>query len=167
MNSCEVESSAFSQNKETSENIHVFRRSSQLRAFHFALYPKPKSWSFFLWHFDQTLRYFIKFRHLGSGWFWVQCKMENLEWKCLPPAHKPVRTLTLLKFFRHLPACTQQDQSLLIHSWGSRNLKQIFSRSPIIWVFFVHWEHDNLQSLQGVELNNKRAPPEMEEKTGH
>ena len=102
--------------------------------------PNRKVGVFFLWHFDQTLRYFIKFRRLGSGWFWVQCKMENSEWKCLPPAHKPVRTLTLLKFFRQLPAftcsSTQQDQSLLIHSWGSRSLNQNFSRSPIICCFF-------------------------------
>ena len=98
--------------------------------------PNRKVGVFFLWHFDQTLRYFIKFRRLGSGWFWVQCKMENSEWKCLPSAHKPVRTLILLKFFRQLPgftcSSTQQDQSLLIHSWGSRSLKQNFSRSPII-----------------------------------
>ena len=115
--------------------------------------PNRNVGGFFLWHFDQTLRYFIKFRRLGSGWFWVQCKMENSEWKCLPPAHKPVRTLTFLKFFRQLPAftcsSTQQDQlSLLIHLWGSRSLKQNFSRSPFICYFLCIGKHDNFSSCK-------------------
>ena len=134
--------------------IYMYFRGLSTLSFPFCTIPQTEKLEFFLWHFDQILRYFIKFQgfHRSPSFqfrvrlVWVQCEMENLEQKMLATSSQTC-TLALLEIFRHLPACTcsstQQDQSLFIHSWGSRSLKQNFSRSPIICGFFVQWEHDN------------------------
>ena len=69
----------------------MYFRGLSTPSFPFCNILQTEKLEFFLWHFDQTLRYFIKFRgfidlrvfSLESGWFWVQCKMENSEWKML------------------------------------------------------------------------------------
>ena len=76
MNSCEVESSEFLENMETSENIFPTCFHSEISILHSV--PKTEKSEFLFWHFDQSLRCLIKLQgfhlrvvSLGSGWFWV------------------------------------------------------------------------------------------------
>ena len=59
MNSCEVESSEFLENMETSENIFP---TFSTPSFPFCTIPKTEKSELLFWHFDQTLRCLIRLR---------------------------------------------------------------------------------------------------------
>ena len=125
-----------------------FRRFST-PSFPFCTVPKTEKSELLFWHFDQTLRYLIRLRgfhlrviSLESGGFWVQCKMKNSELKMFSTSSQ-TSTLAPLKFFRHLLACTLSPapplNKITYFSFilGVAGIKQNFSRSPIIWVFYA------------------------------